>query len=781
MVTDAKIDTGKATKRNPGPIYSKEGIPYDYIVIIDSGSKGSRVFIYNWLNPTHAINAGIDFDNVKLSLKLLKRAGTGDEIDFNDKTDEGGSDSDSDSEGATSSKDKDSKKQKSVQGSKGKLNDKDKQKEKSKDKAKGQTKLEKVKFPKIYSKKKWHQKIRPGISSFNASPQKIGNHHLKYLLSVASTVVPKSQHTRTPIFLHSTAGMRLLNNLEQQQILENICSYFTYNSDFYMPDCASHVNVIDGDVEGLYGWLSINYLVGALDSPEKHKHGKNHTTYGLLDMGGSSTQVVFLPNSTEINEHKNNLYKISLAEVPQLQRNDKQKDASYSPPVRQQFDVYSDSFLGLGMFQAHDKYLTYLADDYREDNKIDDEYSIGVPVSDPCLPKGNTKNSVIKGDYVDFVGESDFQKCLTSIFPVLLRSTYGSGKSHDDKNCKQLNEGADVSACLLNDLIPAFDFDVNHFIGVSGYWDAINTLLSYGNKDQKPERNASDEFDYKVIYQKTKDICSMTFSQLIDLNKLEPTKRQLTEVELSELCFKSSWILNFLHTGLGFPRYGIDKDPNKNKQFKSLQLAEDIGGSVFSWTLGRAILYSNDEYIQAFINHTIEVHKLTDEKLQKLLKAKGLLLQRPGYYHSASSMVYSYGAEQNNIPPRPQFRDPDENAVYHYYDYELSDQYENNELKWYVQPHRWYGLFIFMFLIGFIVWLMVGRGGRSMVAAKLQSKFKRIIDFIKTITSKRTDRYTNLPELSADLEDGHLELTDFEINNFEIDNSLEDLFKIDRE
>lgn len=89
--------------------------------------------------------------------------------------------------------------------------------------------------------------------------------------------------------------MRLLLPTEQQQILNEICLFFENKSDFFIPDCASHVNVIDGDYEGLYGWLSINTLIGAFDDPSSHKHGKNHTTYGLLDMEERQLKLCFNP------------------------------------------------------------------------------------------------------------------------------------------------------------------------------------------------------------------------------------------------------------------------------------------------------------------------------------------------------------------------------------------------------------------------------------------------------------------------------------------------------
>lgn len=678
-----------------GPETSPQGIPYDYIVIIDAGSKGLRVYVYNWLNPQHALAAGMDFQNALNSLKLVRDSG----------------------------------------------------------------KTHLVLLPGASSHKKWHKKIKPGVSAFSQGPHKIGKHHIKPLLQLASSVVPKSQHYRTPIFLHSTGGMRLLQPNEQQLLLENICLYLTQKSDFYVPECESHVNMIDGDVEGLYGWLSINSLIGALDHPDDHAHGKNHTTYGLLDMGGASTQVVFVPNTTEIAEHQNNLYHVSLVDVPQLE------GTSYATPIARDFDIYLDSFLGYGMYQAHTKYLTFLTEAYREAHHLDSGYYryVDLPVPDPCLPKGYTTKAQINGHNVDFTGESDFEKCMKSIFPVLSNTTHTEGLA-ENGNCKQFSEGGEVSACLLNELIPSFDFDVNHFVGVSGYWDALTNLLSYqlqlppvkhGSKDDTAD-NKTDTYDYKVIYRETSNLCSESFQNLIELNSLREDDDQVKEDDLAELCFKSSWILNFLHFGLGFPRFGIDEVPVSSNEFKSLQLVETLGGSDFTWTLGRAILYANDEYVQAYNNYTAKKSGLGEnDALEETVK-------RPGYYYTAMSGTFNYGAERDGISPRPEYRTPPEGAKYTYYDYETTLDTEDLVLKWYIQPHRWYGMFIFVFLMGFIVWLMAGRGIRAHIAGSVSTKLKNSCRKVSSLFKReKAAVYSRVPVESstADLE-----------NNFELDN-----------
>lgn len=671
-----KEKKNKKVTIEPGPVFSKDGLPYDYFIVIDAGSKGSRVFVYNWLNPRSALDAGVDLSAVpKVNLVQSKHLP--------------GSSSDDNS-----------------------TNDALK------------------KFPAVSLMKHWHKKISPGLSSFNRSPQKIGNHHLRFLLAYASAVVPKSQHHRTPIFLHATAGMRLLPPKEQDPILENICTYFSSNSDFFLPDCRSHVNIIDGDIEGLYGWLSINYLVGSFDWPEDHVHGKGHNTYGLLDMGGASTQVVFQPNATETQEHENNLYRVSLAQLPKLKKDSRDENPTvgqYTVPEFQKFSVFSDSFLGFGMFQALSKYRLILVEQYKIDNDVPPEKThFGTPISDPCLPKGFTTKMTLNNAAVDFTGESDFERCLTSIFPVLANATHGGNKEGD---CMKLNQNNKVSACLLNDLIPAFDFDVNHFFGVSGYWDAINALSSYDRisrrKDYEtfknqdiPRDSLSEKYDYLKLYTATSQWCSHTFIEMVERNNARKKHHRIKEDELAELCFKASWILNFLHVGLGFPRIGIDEVPNKDSKFKSLQLVEDIGELSFSWTLGRAVLYANDEYVQAFNNYTVDNLGVNGEIAP---------LDRPGFLYTPREDAFHYGAESPYSYPRPLYTPEIPGTKYPHFDYENEYIADPHELSWYLNPHRYYGGFVLIILVVIIIVLMMGRKGRVTIADNCKTVVNKLM------------------------------------------------------
>ena len=95
---------------------------------------------------------------------------------------------------------------------------------------------------------------------------------------------------RTPIYVKATAGMRLIKNLpSRDRIMETIRDFLSdpLNSPFYFE--RSMARVISGEEEGVYGWLTANYLAGTL------LHASSATSLGVLDMGGASVQITFRP------------------------------------------------------------------------------------------------------------------------------------------------------------------------------------------------------------------------------------------------------------------------------------------------------------------------------------------------------------------------------------------------------------------------------------------------------------------------------------------------------
>ncbi|KAK4176997.1 nucleoside phosphatase family-domain-containing protein [Triangularia setosa] len=426
---------------------------------------------------------------------------------------------------------------------------------------KGASKHELASLPKLMTEKIWTKKIRPGVSTFGEKVDQVGPDHLQSLIDHALKFIPKDKIRDTPIFLMATAGMRLLPAVQQSALTREICYYLRSNTQFSLPDCDMHIQVIKGETEGLYGWIASNYLLGGFDNPDKHQHGKGHHTYGFLDMGGASAQIAFAPNATEAEKHADDLKLLRLRTL----------DGS---PV--EYKVFTTTWLGFGVNQARESYVESLEDLYP---------STSSELPDPCLPKGlrTTLDGVpvttLKPKNTTLIGTGHFDECLRKTYPLL-------GK---DKPCND-------SPCLINGQhVPAIDFDVNHFIGVSEYWHTTHGV--FGGKDDKA-------YDFTTYQKRVKDYCSQDWSSI---SATFNPKKQHDPKNAQEACFKASWLVNVLHDGIGVPRIGIEDLPQvnlsrgaqgalehaKTKGFLDpFQPVDKINGIEVSWTLGKMVLYA---------------------------------------------------------------------------------------------------------------------------------------------------------------------------------------------
>ncbi|KAF1964012.1 hypothetical protein BU23DRAFT_83730 [Bimuria novae-zelandiae CBS 107.79] len=428
------------------------------------------------------------------------------------------------------------------------------------------------KLPEVSTDKKWTKKIHPGISTFGSHPHDVGPDHLDKLFHHALKYVPKDEVANTPLFLLATAGMRILPDLQRKSVLKEVCAYARKTTKFQLPDCDLHVQVIPGETEGLYGWITANYLLGGFDDPEGHDHGKNHHTYGFLDMGGASAQIAFAPNATEAEKHANDLTLLRLRTLD-------------GAPL--EYKVFVTTWLGFGVNQARQRYVLKLL----ESSTDAKEYP------DPCLPDDavimvNDEGKVIesgsgkKGHKL--VGTGVFSECLTSTFPLLEK----------EKAC--LDE-----PCLINGQhTPAIDFDVNHFVGVSEYYHTTHEIFKMAAKDD-------EDYDFKKYQKAVNDFCSKSWKD-IEKGIKSKTWGKVDEETAQEVCFKSSWLINVLHDGIGVPRVGLEDLNSANKHnvtkvkvggkhgpkkgfLNPFQAVNKINDVEVSWTLGKMVLYAASE------------------------------------------------------------------------------------------------------------------------------------------------------------------------------------------
>lgn len=432
-----------------GPSTDDNGVPYNYLTIIDAGSSGSRVHIFNWLSSREA------------------------------------------SSGAEKRQD---------------TNDKNRSKQKG---AKGGAELHLLKMLEVKQDPSWYKKIDGGMDSYVKDPTKVGKKHLKKLLKHAAKAIPDDQIARTPIYVHATGGMRNLGKQDQLAIIDNVCGYISDKSNFWLPDCRTHVRVIEGGEEGLYGWIAANYLIGALDDPSNHDHGKDHSTYGILDMGGASMEVAFEPvkGSGEGGAATD--------------------DTSYTLHLEGNYDIHTQSFQGYGVKMAHLAYLQALASQSAQEGDKD------VKIDDPCAPKGYRRDlKLADGTKIETTGSGLVEQC-EKFLKVLAKDQCRTATARS----RDLDGEEPPRGCLL-DNSPLDNLDIHHFIGVSKYHDII-TSPALGLDD-------GSKYDHDKFKHAVNDFCEDDWDDIVEEH------HDVSEKHLSNLCFRGKWLDAVLEEGFGF-------------------------------------------------------------------------------------------------------------------------------------------------------------------------------------------------------------------------------------
>ena len=189
----------------------------------------------------------------------------------------------------------------------------------------------------------------------------------KPIIIYASQKIPSSYLEKTRIYVYATAGMRLLNDIDQERVLNATTAYLKEHSPFKVKP--GNVRIIDGIEEGIFGWISVNHLLGNFIN--------NRPTVGALDMGGASFQIA-------------------------LEVTPKEKPLQVVKIGPKRFPMYAYSYLGYGANEALKSVTRAL---YAITPKTETEFK------HPCYPKNFKDNYKSR----KFVGTGNFEDHLDSV------------------------------------------------------------------------------------------------------------------------------------------------------------------------------------------------------------------------------------------------------------------------------------------------------------------------------------------------------------------------------
>ncbi|XP_050228289.1 probable apyrase 7 [Mercurialis annua] len=349
------------------------------------------------------------------------------------------------------------------------------------------------------------------------------------LIRWAEGQIPGHAHKTTSLFLYATAGVRRLPAADSKWLLNHAYSILK-NSPFFCQ--RGWVKVISGMDEAYYGWIALNYQKRVLgNSPKK-------TTFGALDMGGSSLQVTF-----ESKKHGHNETDLDLR----------------IGSARHHLTAYS--LAGYGLNDAFDKSVVQIL------KKLPDKDLVKggkVEIKHPCLQSGYKEKYICsqcvsngQGSNSIKVGKN-FGKGLKSGVPVQLIG------APNWEECSALAKVAinfsewsnhsapldcDVQPCALAENIPR---PYGQFYAMSGFF------VVYRFFNLTPEATLDD------VLEKGQEFCEQTW----EVAKISVPPQPFIE----QYCFRAPYIVLLLREGLHI----------RDDQIR-------IGSGGITWTLGVAL------------------------------------------------------------------------------------------------------------------------------------------------------------------------------------------------
>jgi len=227
------------------------------------------------------------------------------------------------------------------------------------------------------------EQIKPGLSSYANSPQKAAE-SLDALLDIAVAEIPKELQSCTPLAVKATAGLRLLGEEQAQAILDAVEQRIHEKYPFPLQH-RDGVIIMEGKDEGVYAWITTNYLLGnyshrvILLIPGNIGGHERKSTAAVFDLGGGSTQIVFEPEFS----------------VPanKLAPGDHEYILTFAGHT---YTLYQHSHLGYGLMEARKSIHNHIhRSAYTESN---------VDIINPCLPPHMSKEVDLHGAKVRMVG-----------------------------------------------------------------------------------------------------------------------------------------------------------------------------------------------------------------------------------------------------------------------------------------------------------------------------------------------------------------------------------------
>ena len=378
-----------------------------------------------------------------------------------------------------------------------------------------------------------------GLSSYDTDAEGAAK-SLDPLMKVAVDFVPDEFKSCSPIAVKATAGLRLLGEEKSVAILDAVRTRLETKYPFPVVSREKNgVVIMDGSDEGVYAWITINYLLGKIGNPDLTP------TAAVFDLGGGSTQIVFHPT-----------FKSSAHGPPEkLAEGDHKYALDFGG---RSFDLYQHSHLGYGLMAAREAIHKLVVAAKRDAHPEETKHWPEVPIEHPCIPPGmGTKEPVLVkldsgAEYnVTFTGSSSASAVSN---PAQCRGL-AEKMLYKDAECK-------LTPCSFKGVHqPSLDktFQREDLYIISYFYDRLQPL------------GMPESFTLRELRDLTAQVCQGKSGW----SMFEGVEGAVVELEdRPEHCLDLNFMMALLHTGYEMP---IDRE---------VRIAKKIRGKELGWCLG---------------------------------------------------------------------------------------------------------------------------------------------------------------------------------------------------
>ena len=375
-----------------------------------------------------------------------------------------------------------------------------------------------------------------GLSSYKTDAEGAAQ-SLDVLMDVAMESVPDKYKSCTPVAVKATAGLRLLGQEMSQKILDAVRNRLETKYPFPVVSKEQNgVVIMDGKDEGVYAWITTNYLLGKIGGPDHSE------TAAIFDLGGGSTQIVFEPTFKGVN-----------GGMPdKLAEGDHKYELKFGG---REFKLYQHSHLGYGLMSARESIHRTLVESIHSSHLSDSSW-ISRPVINPCIVPGMTRPVDVKLSAGHALGEvvSVNMTGPSSPAPAQCRKL-AETILVKDAECK-------LAPCSFNGVHqPSLEktFSREDIYTFSYFFDRTQPL------------GMPESFTLKELHHLTDQVCGGESSWDV----FESVEGALEELwGRPEHCLDLNFMMALLHTGYEMP---IDRE---------IKIAKKIKGNELGWCLG---------------------------------------------------------------------------------------------------------------------------------------------------------------------------------------------------